>query len=487
MEEDGDDLDNLFDEYEANDPQPQENVNENTENETAVPEKVPVPKRVLKPRLKFNPERLCGKKGIPVLVDHFKDVKFKGKGHEKEDLKKLLTTLELWTHRLFPSMKFEDCLRQIEHLGKKRPVKTCVLKIRNDFPILDQDFVHNEDEEDEHEQPNELEPEPSAQDAFDRLFDDYRENTQPVIISIPSSSQTVGNVLGTSFGAVLSDEQKKRMDYNKMLAIERRKARESSVQSNSLVNFIDSENTSSVESVLNSQSTERDNNDSNFLFDYLQQQFTNTEDFSVNEKREGRNSQSKQLRASKVMESADEGDREKTDLNILPTVRNNDSPEGNGKEKLGLDELMDLVDEAEKDETDHDTLYSKNNDASDKNVTAHTALSNVRNNVCPKGRGKEELGLDELMDLVDEDDVDTVSCTENNDKDDNNDINHDALSSVKNNDYLENNSKEGLGFDELMDLLEEDNQDKKEGCNGKTSEIDAGFQDQYVEKTGDEL
>ncbi|GBM48530.1 TIMELESS-interacting protein [Araneus ventricosus] len=494
MEEDGDDLDNLFDEYESNDPQPQENVNnENAENEAAVPEKVPVPKRVVKPRLKFNPERLCGKKGLPVLVDHFKDVKFKGKGHEKENLKKLLTTLELWTHRLFPSMKFEDCLRQIEHLGKKRPVKTCVQKIRNDFPILDEDFVRNEDEEEEQEQSNELEHEPPAQDAFDRLFGDYRESAQPVITSTPSSSQNVGNVLGTSFGASMSEEQKKRMEYNKMLAIERRKARESAMQSSSLVNSTETDNTTNVESVLNSASTERDNNDANFLFDYLQQQFTNTEVSGVNKKTERRCSQTMQLKdrkESEMTESVDEGDQAETDHDVLPNARNNDCREGNGKEELGLDELMDLVDEGERDETDHDTPCLKNNDESDKNETVCNALSNVRHNVCPDGSGKEELGLDELMDLVDEGDknetdIDAVSCATNHEKGDKDEIDHDALSNVRNNDYPEGNSKEELGFDELMDLLEKD-QDKKD-CDEQINEIDAGFQDQHAEKTDDEL
>lgn len=42
---------------------------------------------------------------------------------QKEDLNKLLSTLEHWSHRLFPSMKFEACLKQIEKLGKKRAVQ----------------------------------------------------------------------------------------------------------------------------------------------------------------------------------------------------------------------------------------------------------------------------------------------------------------------------------------------------------------------------
>lgn len=47
---------------------------------------------------------------------------FSGKGHEKEDLDLVLKKLEHWAYRLYPKFKFEDCLKKIETLGKKRPV-----------------------------------------------------------------------------------------------------------------------------------------------------------------------------------------------------------------------------------------------------------------------------------------------------------------------------------------------------------------------------
>lgn len=49
-----------------------------------------------------------------------------GKGHEKEDLDVVLKKLEHWAYRLYPKFKFEDCLKKIETLGKKRAVMVCM-------------------------------------------------------------------------------------------------------------------------------------------------------------------------------------------------------------------------------------------------------------------------------------------------------------------------------------------------------------------------
>ncbi|XP_035227623.1 TIMELESS-interacting protein-like [Stegodyphus dumicola] len=219
MDGDVDGLDELFEENEnANEEQNAENKDRNE------PQVVPAPKRIVKhPRLKFNAERLCGERGIPVVVKHFKDVKFKGPGHEEEDLDKLLAKLEHWAHRLFPSMKLEDCLHQIEKLGKKRPVQTCLRKIRLDMPVLKSDFVQSDEEKDETQRMSD--PEIQPQDAFDSLLEDRQVMQDEIPVSTPMYNAPKGHILGTSSGSSLTEEQKKRMEYNKMLAAERRRAR----------------------------------------------------------------------------------------------------------------------------------------------------------------------------------------------------------------------------------------------------------------------
>lgn len=67
--------------------------------------------------------RLAGPRGIAVVQKSFKDTRFRGKGHEKEDLDILLKRLEHWAHRLFPKLPFKDTLEQLEKLGSKKNVQ----------------------------------------------------------------------------------------------------------------------------------------------------------------------------------------------------------------------------------------------------------------------------------------------------------------------------------------------------------------------------
>ncbi|GFR33606.1 TIMELESS-interacting protein [Trichonephila clavata] len=431
MAEDEDDLENLFEEYESNAPQTNENVdsNQNAENEATAGERVPVPKRVVKnPRVKFNPERLCGKRGIPILANHFKDVKFKGKGHEKEDLKKLLNILELWTHRLFPSMKFEDCLRQIEKLGKKRPVQTCLQKIRLDMPLLNYDVVHDEDEKEE-ERENEMTAEPPPQDAFDQLLDGYQAATQPGLSS--ENSQVAGTVLGTSFGSSLTEEQKKRMEYNKLLATERRKARLAAMQNS----FSNADNTGNEDSTLllqscNSEFDSDRNNTSDSLFNSQPINEENTDTSNGN-------SQSlfdnlfKQSAGNKNPSTRDELKYESHPM-IL------DHP--TDSEELGLDELMDLVDEQPKDsEVDHNESVELVVKEQSKN-SVEIGLDESMHLVDEKHKSSKEFGFDKLIDLVDKQTKAPVKW--------------DELVDLVNKEQPKG-SKE-LGLDKLMDLVDEE-------------------------------
>lgn len=83
-------------------------------------------KRVVRnPQPKLNAERLKSKRGLEALESYFDRVKFKGRGHEEEDLAIILKTYEYWCHRLFPKYPFDECIDKIEKLGNKRPVVVC--------------------------------------------------------------------------------------------------------------------------------------------------------------------------------------------------------------------------------------------------------------------------------------------------------------------------------------------------------------------------
>nr|Q6DBR4.1 RecName: Full=TIMELESS-interacting protein [Danio rerio]AAH78398.1 Timeless interacting protein [Danio rerio]AAI63996.1 Tipin protein [Danio rerio] len=167
---------------------------------------VPVAKRrtVKRPRPKLDANRLISEKGLPALRTLFEDVKFKGKGHETENLKLLMLKMENWAHRLYPKMQFEEFIDKVENLGGKKEVQTCLKRIRLDMPITHEDYVA---EEAEIQVPEESVP--SGDGGFPE---------DPFIHSTPAP-------------ASLTEEQQQRIELNKRLALERRLAKQKQLES----------------------------------------------------------------------------------------------------------------------------------------------------------------------------------------------------------------------------------------------------------------
>uniref|UniRef100_A0A3B4AI52 TIMELESS-interacting protein n=1 Tax=Periophthalmus magnuspinnatus TaxID=409849 RepID=A0A3B4AI52_9GOBI len=109
---------------------------------------VPEAKRkgVKRPQPKLDSNRLISDRGLPALRTLFNDVKFKGKGHEVEDLRLLMKRMENWAHRLFPKLQFEDFIDKVERLGAKKEVQTCLKRIRLDMPLTHEDYTSKEGE-----------------------------------------------------------------------------------------------------------------------------------------------------------------------------------------------------------------------------------------------------------------------------------------------------------------------------------------------------
>ncbi|NXN04007.1 TIPIN protein, partial [Sylvia borin] len=154
-------------------------------------------KAVKRPRPRLDAQRLISERGLPALRHMFDNVKFKGKGHEAEDLKTLIQHMEHWAHRLFPKLQFEDFIDRVESLGNKKEVQTCLKRIRLDLPILHEDFKHNEEEEE-----------------------------RPVLeAAAAGGGSQSGRAERSSPPGALTEEQQRRMRHNRQLALERRQAR----------------------------------------------------------------------------------------------------------------------------------------------------------------------------------------------------------------------------------------------------------------------
>ncbi|MEQ2256387.1 hypothetical protein ILYODFUR_023677 [Ilyodon furcidens] len=107
---------------------------------------VPAAKRkvVKRPQPKLDSQRLISERGLPALRTLFDNVRFKGKGHEAEDLQLLMQKMENWAHRLYPKLQFEDFVERVEKLGSKKEVQTCLKRIRLDMPMTYEDFMDKE-------------------------------------------------------------------------------------------------------------------------------------------------------------------------------------------------------------------------------------------------------------------------------------------------------------------------------------------------------
>lgn len=99
---------------------------------------------VRKPQLRLNVERLINaERGVHTVEKYFEDIKYKGKGHEVEDLDNVMKRMEHWAHRLYPKFTFKDFLATAEQLGKKKQLQTHMSRYRQGMlelakkPIVD--------------------------------------------------------------------------------------------------------------------------------------------------------------------------------------------------------------------------------------------------------------------------------------------------------------------------------------------------------------
>uniref|UniRef100_A0A8C8STZ2 TIMELESS-interacting protein n=1 Tax=Pelusios castaneus TaxID=367368 RepID=A0A8C8STZ2_9SAUR len=157
-------------------------------------------KAIKRPIPKLDAQRLISERGLPALRHMFDNAKFKGKGHETEDLKTLLRHMEHWAHRLFPKLQFDDFIDRVESLGNKKEVQTCLKRIRLDLPILHEDFTSNEGSGGG----NGLKMSPEELDPF---------------------SENMREEFDSHSTTTLTEEQQQRIERNRQLALERRQAK----------------------------------------------------------------------------------------------------------------------------------------------------------------------------------------------------------------------------------------------------------------------
>ncbi|XP_026418652.1 TIMELESS-interacting protein-like [Papaver somniferum] len=225
------------------------------------------PKKNPRSRPKLTPNLLLSDDGLGYILRHFpRSFKFRGRGHEVDDLGNLIDLYTQWHHRLLPYYSFDQFVEKVEQVGATRQVRTCVRELRDrvshggDPSKLHEPPVHlNEPVEPtpEPENANNLEnPIPDVGDSVlethhdmdveEEMLDEvYQAATtetshpspHPVTTStaqVPSDrssslnklpNQPSDNGASGSSTSQLSDEQKARIEANRLKALERAAAR----------------------------------------------------------------------------------------------------------------------------------------------------------------------------------------------------------------------------------------------------------------------
>ncbi|XP_034244756.1 TIMELESS-interacting protein [Thrips palmi] len=191
--------------------------------------------RIKRPQPKLDAERLKGPRGLKELRKCMSDVKFRGKGHEAEDLQRIMARMEHWSHRLFPKFQFDDFIEKVEKLGTKKVVQNYVKRMR--MGILDDDDDENRPPKSDDEEAVDN-PDPAANETmgeFDRLLAEQvslHQNNSLNSTRTPGAATPrtptfprPGQGASSTPEPTLTPEQRARMEANRLAALERRRVR----------------------------------------------------------------------------------------------------------------------------------------------------------------------------------------------------------------------------------------------------------------------
>ncbi|KAH7436772.1 hypothetical protein KP509_05G035600 [Ceratopteris richardii] len=201
-------------------------------------------------RPKLTPDLLLSNEGLGYVLEHFpRMVKIQGPGHEVEDLQSFLEAYVHWHSLILPYFSFNQFVEKVEKLGASRRVRVCINDLKAKLASgeelkftpqkaasdhgddqgeasLDKDLPPDKDAWDDESVPADV-----NEDIFDEFYKQATEehagasglqSTIPSITLSTPISQPNANVLPN---CSISEDQKLRMEANRLKALERAKAR----------------------------------------------------------------------------------------------------------------------------------------------------------------------------------------------------------------------------------------------------------------------
>ncbi|XP_052206139.1 uncharacterized protein LOC127810615 isoform X2 [Diospyros lotus] len=209
-----------------------------------VPKPSEKPKKVPRTRPKLTPELLLSDDGIGYVLRHFpRAFKFRGRGHEVSDLGNLIGLYAQWHSHLLPYYSFDQFVHKVEQVGATRRVKTCLGGLRDKVAnggdptnfhesLVEHDISNNEEgptsvHEDSSLKNNETDD--LQEDMLQEIHKQATEQQQqpsPAFngdaVATHQANQAPDNIVSNTSSQIhISEDQKARMEANRLKALER--------------------------------------------------------------------------------------------------------------------------------------------------------------------------------------------------------------------------------------------------------------------------
>ncbi|OIT35619.1 PREDICTED: chromosome segregation in meiosis protein 3 [Nicotiana attenuata] len=216
------------------------------------------PKKVPRSMPKLTPDILLSDKGLGYILRHFpRAFKYRGGGHEVADLGYLLGLYAEWHSGLLPYYSFDQFIHKVERLGGSKRVKLCMKGLRDRVadgvdpaklyePQVQEQETNQQELKDSEptDYPEDTTQNPNPKDFQEIMLNDVWEKAigdpsqlspQKIVAADTSSAekdtvnQAPDNVARSSIQ--ISEEQRARMEANKLKALQRAAARTSHIKS----------------------------------------------------------------------------------------------------------------------------------------------------------------------------------------------------------------------------------------------------------------
>ena len=88
--------------------------------------------KTVKKQKTFTEDILTGRDGLVRIYEDFpREGLFRGRGHELQDMKRLLNIYKEWGFQMYPGLAFPDLLSRCETFGHKARTKICLRGLRD--------------------------------------------------------------------------------------------------------------------------------------------------------------------------------------------------------------------------------------------------------------------------------------------------------------------------------------------------------------------